>query len=90
MELYHRHISRNGFSVPLPAFIKHFITLRYALDYERKSLVETRTQHGDTPWLFSNRFETIYTIELSSTLTAMVRKKFLRFPHVRLIEGYSV
>jgi len=88
-ELYRRHITRHGFLMPLPPFIKRSIILRYALDYHCKTLVETGTQYGDTPYLFRNRFEAIYTIELSITLAAMARKRFRRFPHIKVIEGDS-
>jgi hypothetical protein len=89
MELYRRHILRHGFLMPLPPFIKRAIILRYALDYHCKTLVETGTQYGDTPWLFRSIFETIYTIELSPTLAAMVRARFRNFPHVNVVEGDS-
>lgn len=88
-ELYRRHIMKHGFLMPLPSFIKRSIILRYALDYHCKTLVETGTQYGDTPYLFRSRFEAIYTIELSSTLAAMARKRFRRFPHIKVIEGDS-
>jgi len=87
--LYHRHIMKHGFLMPLPPFIKRSIILRYALDYHCKTLVETGTQYGDTPYLFRNRFETIYTIELSSTLASMARRRFGRFPHIKVVEGDS-
>lgn len=88
-ELYRRHILRHGFLMPLPPFIKRSIILRYALDYGCKTLVETGTQYGDTPWLFRNRFETIYTIELSPTLADMARKRFWRHPNIKVVEGDS-
>ena len=87
--LYRNHITRHGFLMPLPPFIKRSIILRYALDYECKTLVETGTQYGDTPWLFRNRFETIYTIELSPTLAAMARKRFRRLSNIKVVEGDS-
>jgi len=87
--LYRRHIIKHGFLMPLPPFIKRSIILRYALDHHCKTLVETGTQYGDTPYLFRNRFETIYTIELSPTLAAMARRRFRRFPHIKVVEGDS-
>lgn len=88
-ELYRRHIIKHGFLMPLPPFIKRSIILRYALDHHCKTLVETGTQYGDTPYLFRDKFDTIYTIELSSSLAAMARKRFRRFPHIKVIEGDS-
>jgi hypothetical protein len=88
-ELYRRHIMKHGFLMPLPPFMKRAIILRYALDYHCKTLVETGTQYGDTPWLFHNRFETIYTIELSPMLAAMARARFRNLPHVNVVEGDS-
>ena len=75
--------------MPLPPFIKRSIILRYALDHHCKTLVETGTQYGDTPYLFRDEFDTIYTIELSSSLAAMARKRFRPFPHIQVIEGDS-
>jgi hypothetical protein len=88
-ELYRRHILRHGFLMPLPPFIKRSIILRYALDYHCKTLVETGTQYGDTPWLFRNRFETIYTIELSQMLAAMARRRFRKTLNITVVEGDS-
>lgn len=88
-ELYRRHITRHGFSLPLPPFIKRSIILRYALDNHCKTLVETGTQYGDTPWLFRNRFETIYTIELSQMLAAMARRRFRKTLNIKVVEGDS-
>ena len=88
-ELYRRHITKHGFLMQLPPFMLRSIILRYALDYRCKTLVETGTQYGDTPWLFRNRFETIYTIELSPMLAAMARTRFRRHPHIKVVEGDS-
>jgi hypothetical protein len=87
--LFRRHIQRHGFLMPLPPFIKRSIILRYALDHNCKTLVETGTQYGDTPWLFRNRFESIYTIELSPMLATMARARFRNLPHVNVVEGDS-
>ena len=87
--LYRRHIMKHGFLMPLPPFIKRSIILRYALDHHCKTLVETGTQYGDTAYLFRDEFDTIYTIELSSSLAAMARKRFRPFPHIQVIEGDS-
>lgn len=59
-KLYRRHIIKHGFLMPLPPFIKRSIILRYALDHHCKTLVETGTQYGDTPYLFRDKFDTIY------------------------------
>jgi hypothetical protein len=88
-KLYRRHIMKHGFLMPLPPFIKRSIILRYALDHHCKTLVETGTQYGDTPYLFRDKFDTIYTIELSSSLAAMARKRFRPFSHIEVIEGDS-
>ncbi len=88
-ELYRRHILRHGFLMPLPPFIKRAIVLRYALDHGCRTLVETGTQYGDTPWLFRHRFESIYTIELSPMLASMARTRFRKYPHINVVEGDS-
>jgi hypothetical protein len=87
--IYRHHVTRHGFLMPLPPFIKRSIILRYALDFHCKVLVETGTQYGDTPWHFRDRFETIYTIELSPILAAMARARFRKLPHVNVVEGDS-
>lgn len=86
---YRQIIHHSGFVLPLPPYIKRSIILRYALDHHCKTFVETGTQYGDTPWLFRNRFETIYTIELSPTLARMARKRFKHCSHIKLVEGNS-
>lgn len=88
-EIYRRHVLKHGFLLPLPPFIKRSIILRYALDHNCQTLVETGTQYGDTPWLFRNHFETIYTIELSPALAAMARSRFRKSPQIQVIQGDS-
>ena len=88
-EKYRRVIVKSGFVLPLPPFMKRSILLRFALDNGCSTFVETGTQYGDTPWLLRDRFQSIYTIELSARLAGIARDRFRKYPHIQVVEGDS-
>lgn len=88
-EFYRRTIAKSGFVVPFPPFIKRSILLRFIIDNECKTLVETGTQYGDTPWAFRDRLEDIYTIELSPRLASLARDRFKKHRNIQIVEGDS-
>lgn len=88
-EHFRRTIALHGFVLPFPPFIKRSILLRFVLDHGCRTLVETGTQYGDTPWFFRNKLEEIYTIELSARLAKLARARFAKFPHIHVVEGDS-
>jgi hypothetical protein len=82
-------VEKKGYQLPLPAFVKRSILKRNLLDHELQTLVETGTQYGDTPWLFRNELQEIWSIELSPQLSHLARRRFQKFPHIHIIEGDS-
>lgn len=88
-EKYRRIISENGFTLPLPPFMKRSILHRYAIDFSCTSLVETGTQYGDTPWFFRNKLDAIYTIELSRDLARLAGGRFQDYSNIHVVEGDS-
>jgi len=86
---FKRVVKEKGYQLPLPAFVKRSILKRTLLDYKLQTLVETGTQYGDTPWLFRNEVQDIWSIELSPQLAQLARRRFQRFPNIHIIEGDS-
>lgn len=86
---FKKAIAQSGFQYPLPAFVKRSILKRCFLEYELRTLVETGTQYGDTPWLFRNDLSEIWSIELSPALATLARGRFRGYPHIHIIEGDS-
>jgi len=88
-EHYRRIVREKGFVLPLPPFVKRSVLRRFAIDHKCRTLVETGTQYGDTPWSFRNDMEEIFTIELSPVLASIARARFRKFPHIQIVEGDS-
>lgn len=86
---FRRTILSAGFRHPLPPFVKRSVLKRTALDHSLRALVETGTQYGDTPWFFRNELEEVWTVELSPDLARFARKRFARFPSIKVVEGDS-
>jgi len=86
---YRKNIAQLGFTLPFPPFVKRAILLRFSVEHECRTLVETGTQYGDTPWAFRNRLEEVYTIELSPHLALLARGRFKKYPGIHVVEGDS-
>lgn len=87
--LYRRAIMQCGYQLPLPAFVKRSILKANFLKYGLKTLVETGTQYGDTPWLFRDDLNEIWSIELSPQLAELARHRFRKYPHIHIVQGDS-
>jgi hypothetical protein len=88
-ESYRPAIAKQGFQVPLPQFIKRSIIKKVFLEHECRVLVETGTYLGDTPWAFRNDLAAIYSIELSSDLAALAKRRFRNYSNIGIVAGDS-
>jgi hypothetical protein len=80
---------RSGRSTPPPHQVKQCIVSSYGAQFGTKILVETGTFRGDMVDAMKDRFEAIYSIELSPRLYALARRRFHRRPHIRILRGDS-
>lgn len=79
----------NGRPIPVPHELKQIAILYYASINGLDVLVETGTFLGDTIWEQRNNFKKIFSIELSSDLYKLAKKRFKGFNHIRLLQGDS-
>jgi hypothetical protein len=86
---FERVIGRRGLEMPLPPFVKRAILKRYLIDHQLRTLVETGTQYGDTPWLFRRELGEIWSIELSPELASLATERFQRYPNIHILQGDS-
>lgn len=84
--VYHRLA---GSPVPPPHQVKVYWLRWFQRSYALETLVETGTYEGTTVAALLNQFEQIYTIELNYTLWKRAHDRFLKYPHVRVIQGDS-
>jgi hypothetical protein len=80
---------RSGRSTPPPHQVKQRIVSSYGAEFGTKILVETGTFRGDMVDAMKDRFEAIYSIELSPHLCTLARRRFHRRPHIRILRGDS-
>jgi hypothetical protein len=80
---------RSGRSTPPPHQVKQRIVSSYGAEFGTKILVETGTFRGDMVDAMKEKFEAIYSIELSPRLCALARRRFHRHPHIRILSGDS-
>ena len=74
---------------PAPGGVKVGMILDLAVRYRLRTFVETGTFFGDTVVALADRFDRIFTIELSPRLCALARRRFREQLNVRVIEGDS-
>ena len=72
-----------------PHAYKQKMILEYASRNGLRVFVETGTQHGRMLMAMQRHFESLYSIELHPKLSAFCLERFVRFPHVHLLEGDS-
>ncbi len=72
-----------------PHLLKQKTVREYGEKYGLKTLVETGTYYGEMVAAMKGRFDRIYSIEYVSELANRARKKFARYPHVRIFCGDS-
>ena len=78
-----------GRTAPLPSALKQGIVLEYRKQYQLHILVETGTFFGAMVEACKDAFERIYSVELQEAFYRRARKRFARFPHIRLLHGDS-
>jgi len=72
-----------------PHLLKQKTVREYGEKYGLKTLVETGTYYGEMVAAMKGRFDWIYSIEYVSELANRARKKFVRYPHIRIFCGDS-
>jgi hypothetical protein len=80
---------KKGKPVPPPHINKQRMLEIYAKSYGLKIMVETGTYYGDMVSSMKNKFEQIYSIELSRDLYELATRRFKRVKNVVLIQGDS-
>lgn len=78
-----------GRPVPPPAIAKRFLLADYGATFGIRTLVETGTFLGGTMYALKDKFDTLYSIELSPTLAANAIKRFRKSPHIHILQGDS-
>lgn len=78
-----------GSAVPPPHPVKLYWLNRFRKSYSLKTLIETGTYQGTTVAAMLNHFQQIYTIQLDYKLWERTRDKFLKYPHVHVVQGDS-
>ncbi len=68
---------------------KRAILEHYRRDYNLKVFVETGTFLGDTVEFFKDKFDQVYSIELSEELFADAKKRFAKDANVTILQGDS-
>jgi len=91
--LYERYTlarwQRRGQPIPPPYTVKRAMITDFARKYGCKTLVETGTFRGDTPWSLRNKFDRLYSIELDRALYDAAVRRFAGIQNVTLIQGDS-
>ena len=72
-----------------PHLVKQRAVREYADRYDLHVLVETGTYYGEMVAAMRQRFDEIYSIEFDNPLADRAAKKFARWPHIHILEGYS-
>jgi hypothetical protein len=80
---------KNGKPSPPPHIVKQMAIEEYQKKFNAKILVETGTYLGDMVEAQRNRFEKIYSVELSKKLFQRAVKKFKLYPHINILNGDS-
>lgn len=75
--------------IPPPPQYKQHIVREYARMYGLHTLIETGTYLGEMVEAVKEDFSRIISIELAPTLYERAVKKFLAFPHIKILFGDS-
>lgn len=68
---------------------KRLIIDFYRIKYDLKNFVETGTFLGDTIFYFKNKFQNLYSIELSCKLADRAKQRFSSDENILIIQGDS-
>lgn len=80
---------QDGWSTPVPYFVRRAMLISEGRSIGAKTLVETGTFLGDTTWSLKSHFKHLHSIEVEPGLAGFARKRFLHHPHVAIHEGDS-
>ena len=72
-----------------PAYRKRSYIMERAKILRARTLVETGTYLGDTPFFLRNCFKAIYTIELNDDLYHGAKKRLAQFKNIHVMHGNS-
>ncbi len=75
--------------IPPPHLVKQSVVKEYANRFSLETLVETGTYLGFMVRSTKDTFRRIYSIELEENLYRRAAKKFLKFSHVKILQGDS-
>ena len=78
-----------GRPVPPPHAIKRRVLSMYAEAYGPATFVETGTYLGDMIFAMKDRFNTIYSIELSDVLSNKAKRRFCAYRNIHILAGDS-
>lgn len=78
-----------GKPIPPPHLIKQLTLKKYARKLGLKVLIETGTYYGDMIYELKDKFDQIYSIELSDVLYENAKNRFKEYKHIKLIHGNS-
>ncbi len=79
----------SGSPVPPPHFYKKRLVISFAEKFQLKNLVETGTYRGDMIEACRTRFKKIYSIEIDAELWRQANERFVKYPHVNILQGDS-
>lgn len=78
-----------GWTSPVPFFVRRGMLLAEARAVSAETFVETGTFLGDTTWHFRDKFKSVHTLEVQPKLAAVARERFQNTPSITLHEGDS-
>ena len=80
---------KNGRPSPPPHIVKQMAIEEYQQKFNTKILVETGTYLGDMVEAQRDRFDKIYSVELSKKLFQRAVKRFKTYSHINILNGDS-
>jgi hypothetical protein len=80
---------KSGRTSPPPHIVKQMAIDEYQKKFNTKILVETGTYLGDMVEAQRDRFEKIYSVELSKKLFQRAVKRFKSYSHINILNGDS-
>jgi hypothetical protein len=78
-----------GQPAPPPHAVKQRIVAAYAAAFQAGTLIETGTYAGDMVHAMRDRFDRIFSIELSEPLARRASRRFRAAPRIRILQGDS-
>ena len=72
-----------------PHLLKRRIIVRLAREHKAELFIETGTLFGDMVYAMRHTFKRLVSIELDDWLFNRARRRFQRYPHIRILHGDS-